>query len=152
LREDAARKVTMKRIAWVFALTMLGCGGAGMTDYKPVSERTKFDEEELLSASSAALEAKGYVAATDHDASSVTTREKEIAVSSVPKLSYKYTWEVTTKGGTLLIKATCTQNSSMSRTKFEDCGDDRPERLVKEQKEIRDDILKRVKGGSRVAP
>jgi hypothetical protein len=143
---------TMKRIIWVLGLLLVGCGGAGMTDYKPVTEKTKFDEEALLSASASALEARGYVASTDHDASSVTTREKEISVSSVPKLSYKYTWEVTTKGGTLTIKSTCTQNSSMKRTKFEDCGDERPERLIQEAKALKTDILKRAKGDSSVAP
>lgn len=142
----------MKRIGWVLSLLILGCGGAGMTDYKPVSEKTKFDEDALLGASASALEARGYVAATDHDSATVTTREKEVATSSVPALSYKYTWEISTKGGRLVIKSTCKQNSSMSRTKFSDCGDERPARLIAEQKALRTDILKRAKGDAGVAP
>ena len=52
----------------------------------------------------------------------------------MPRLSYKYTLKIVTAGGTLAISSTCKQNSSMAREKFEDCGDERPQRLREEQK------------------
>jgi hypothetical protein len=82
---------------------------------------------------------------TDPEKFSVETREKETAVSSVPRLSYKYSWKIVTSGGTLAISSSCTRNSSMAREKFESCGDERPKRLRDEQEELRSAILKRVK-------
>ena len=46
----------------------------------------------------------------------VETREKEVAVSSVPRLSYKYTWQIQTREGSQSIISTCKDNSSTDRT------------------------------------
>ena len=135
------------RSSLVWALLLCACG-AGMKSYQPVNEKTKLSEEDLFRASVNALEARDYVAISDSDRFYVETREKEVAVSSVPRLSYKYTWQIQTKDSTLNINATCKENSSTDRTKFEDCGDERPEKLLKEQKELREDILMRAKTAS----
>jgi len=136
-----------RRIHFVWALLLCACG-AGMTAYQPVNEKTKLSSDDLFSASVKALEARDYVATTEPDRYYIETREKEVAVSSVPRLSYKYTWQIQTKDSTLSITATCKENSSTERTKFEDCGDERPDRLIKEQKELHEDILKRAKTAS----
>ena len=122
-----------------------------MPAYQPVSEKTKLSEDDLFRASVNALEARDYVAISDSERFYVETREKEVAVSSVPRLSYKYTWQIQTKDSTLSITATCKENSSTDRTKFQDCGDERPEKLLKEQKELREDILMRARTASTAA-
>jgi hypothetical protein len=136
-----------RKSAWVLAFVLCGCG-AGMTSYQPVNEKTKLSEDDLFEASVDALEARDYVPILDRERYFVKTREKEIAVSSVPRLSYKYTWQIQTKDATLSISSTCKENSATARTTFEDCGEDRPERLVEEQKALREDILKRAKTAS----
>jgi hypothetical protein len=130
--------------AWILALALSGCG-ASMKSYQPVNEKTKHSEDDLYTASVAALEARDYVAIQDRERYLVETREKEVSVSSVPRLSYKYTWQIQTREGSLSIISTCKENSSTDRTKFEDCGDERPDKLVKEQEDIRQDILMRAK-------
>jgi hypothetical protein len=144
--------VMMERFLCVVALLALGCGGAGMTSYTPAKEKTKFSEDDLFTATVRALEAKGYTAIPDREQLVVKTREKEISVSSVPKLSYKYTWQIQTKGGTLAINSTCQENSAMSRTEFEDCGDDRPQRMVDEQQSLVAEILDEAKKVTAPAP
>jgi hypothetical protein len=132
--------------ALALPLALAACGG-GMASYKPVQEKTKFSEDDLFQAAVSVVESKGHPV-TDRDSTSYTikTREKEVSVSSVPRLSYKYQYTIVTKGGTLHISTTCTENSAMKRTEFEDCGDERPERLIKETDEIRAAILARAKG------
>ena len=128
------------------ALASTACAGADMEPYLPTAQKTKFAPDTLFAASTKALEDKGYVTTNaDPERYSVETREKETAVSSVPRLSYKYSWKIVTAGGTLAITSRCTQNSSMAREKFEDCGDERPKRLRDEQEELRSEILERAK-------
>jgi hypothetical protein len=128
------------------ALGSAACAGADMEPYLPTAQKTKFSPDTLFAASTKALEDKGYVTTNaDRERYSVETREKETAVSSVPRLSYKYSWKIVTAGGTLAISSSCKQNSSMAREKFEDCGDERPKRLRDEQEELRSEILERAK-------
>jgi hypothetical protein len=128
------------------ALACAACGGADMEPYLPTAQKTKFDPDTLFRASTKALESKGYITTNaDPERFSVETREKETAISSVPRLSYKYSWKIVTSGGTLAISSRCKQNSSMAREKFEDCGDERPKRLRDEQEELRSEILELAK-------
>ena len=131
----------------VWALALCACG-AGMKSYQPANEKTKYSEDDLFTASVNALEARDYVAIPDRERYAIETREKEVFVSSVPRLSYKYTFQIQTKGSTLSINTTCKQNSATARTEFSDCGEERPERLIKEQKLLQEDIMKRAKTAS----
>jgi len=117
-----------------------------MVSYTPVQEKTKLSSDALFQAASSVLEEKGHPI-TDRDSTTYTikTREKEIAVSTVPMLSYKYQYTVVTKDNTLTITTTCRQNSSMKRTEFEDCGDERPSRVVDETEKIKTAILDKAK-------
>jgi len=130
----------------MLAASVSACAGADMQPYLPTAQKTKYAPETLFAASRDALEDNGYITTNaDPEHFSVETREKETAVSSVPRLSYKYSWKVVTSGGTLAITSKCTKNSSMGREKFEDCGDERPKRLREEQEELREEILERAK-------
>jgi hypothetical protein len=133
------------------ALALCACG-ASMKSYQPVNEKTKLSEDDLFRASVSALEARDYIAISDRDRYFVETREKEVAVSSVPRLSYKYTWQIQTKDSTLSITSTCKENSSTQRTVFDDCGDERPEKLLEEQAELQRDIMERAKHASAPEP
>jgi hypothetical protein len=118
---------------------------AGMNNYQRVEEKTKYAPEDLLEVSVRAVEELGHPARrVDRETYQLETREKQIAVSSVPALSYKYSFRISTAGGKLSIDSTCTENSSLSREKFEDCGDERPDRVLKEQERLHKDILARA--------
>src|SRR5690349_18169804 len=109
------------------ALFAAACGGASMTTYTPVNQKTKYSEDSLFEASRKGAENLGYIAKTgDNSSHSLDTREKEVAVSSVPRLSYRYSFHIETAGGVLAITTTCTQNSATNEHKFDDCGSDRP--------------------------
>jgi len=117
-----------------------------MVSYKPVNEKTKLDSDSLFQAATNVLEEKGFFI-TDRDPGNyiIKTREKEVAVSSVPRLSYKYEYTVTTQNSTLSITTTCKQNSEMKRTEFDDCGDERPEKVVEETEQLKTAILTKAK-------
>ena len=128
--------------AIALALAIFGCAGAGMEAYTPTNTKTKHSEDVLLEASTRAVEKLDHMVANrNRDAYTLETREREVAVSSVPKLSYKYSFQIFTKGGVLRIQSTCVENSSMERTEFEDCGEDRPEKVNQEQQALEKKIL-----------
>jgi hypothetical protein len=135
-----------------FALLVAGCASAGMRNYTPVSEKTSYPPEDLLYAARAELDASGHdVVRMEPGEFWLQTREQEVAVSSVPRMSYKYAFKVTTAGGTLSISASCKQNSSTDRTKFEECGKERPKAVIEEQKRLKDAILTRAKSEEKEA-
>jgi hypothetical protein len=73
------------------------------------------------------------------------TRERQVATSSIPRLSYKFSFHVETSGGMLVIKANCVKNSTTSEAEFSDCGDDRPAKVVELQAALRKQTLERAK-------
>jgi len=128
------------------AFLLVGCGGANMKSYTPISEKTKYPPETLFAAARRALEAGGHdVIRSDPETYTLLTKEKEYYVSSVPRLSYKYAWTIVTADGKLSITVSCKQNSSMERKAYEDCGDERPARVIDEQDDLRKAILQRAK-------
>lgn len=136
----------MNHLSRTFALSALvyltGCGTAGMTTYAPVQQKTKYSADALHIAARDAIDQLGYQpAGGDASAHVIETREKQVATSSIPRLSYKYSFKIETSNGILEISATCVQNSATSETTFKDCGDDRPQRVVNEQKKLAKRIL-----------
>jgi len=139
--------VTSRKTHLALALALLAAAcGPSMVSYKPVNEKTKLDSDSLFQAATNVLEEKGFFI-TDRDPGNyiIKTREKEVAVSSVPRLSYKYEYTVTTQNSTLSITTTCKQNSEMKRTEFDDCGDERPEKVVEETEQLKTAILTKAK-------
>ena len=127
------------------ALSSVACSPSGMRAYTPVEEKTKFSGEALHLATRKTFEMSEHpIVLNDPGSGTITTRLKEIATSSVPRLSYRYSYKVGTQGGVLTIDTTCTQNSTMAPTEFTDCGADRPGRIGLEQTTLRDKILKRA--------
>ncbi len=133
------------RLVLLASLLVFGCASESMLAYSPVKEKTKLSEDVLFTATRRSLDANRFIAIESSEPFTLTTREKEVFISSVPRLAYRYTFIVTTQGGTLSIRASCVQNSAMSREKYEDCGEERPERVIREQKALHADILKRAK-------
>jgi hypothetical protein len=136
----------MNHLSRTFALCALtyltGCGTAGMTTYTPVHQKTKYSADSLHIAARDAIDQLGYQpAGGDAGAHVIETREKQVATSSIPRLSYKYSFKIETENGVLEISATCVQNSASSESTFKDCGDDRPQRVVNEQKKLAKRIL-----------
>ncbi|HVW29917.1 MAG TPA: hypothetical protein VHC69_31355 [Polyangiaceae bacterium] len=135
------------------ALAFAGaCSTAHMTTYTPVDEKTKYSEDVLLSAAKDAAEELGFRVVAGEGSSTFDTREKEVATSSIPRLSYKYTFHVDTTHGELLIQATCIQNSTTNESEFKDCGDDRPERVVMLQAQLHKKTLEHAKTEQARAP
>lgn len=117
-----------------------------MDAYTPVKEKTRYDADQLLSAAEQSMRDLGYrTVKLDRSSHRVSTREKEVGYSSVPRLSYKYSFQVETTGGQLVIEADCKMNSAMSREKFSDCGDERPDRVLDELAALRKAILEEAK-------
>jgi hypothetical protein len=133
-------------------VVVVACSTANMTTYAAVDERTKFSEDTLYRAARDAAEELGLAVTAGEGSATFDTREKEVATSGVPRLSYKFTFHVETTGGNLVIRATCMKNSSMSEDSFSDCGDDRPERVVKLQAALRKRTLERAKTDESKSP
>lgn len=136
----------MKYLSRSFAMCLLAsvaaCGGAGMSSYTPVHQKTKYSADSLHIAARDAIDQLGYApAGGDAGAHVIETREKQIAVSSIPRLSYKYSFHIDTANGVLEVNTTCVENSATSESTFKDCGDDRPQRVINEQKKLVKRIL-----------
>jgi hypothetical protein len=123
----------------------VACSTANMTSYTPVEEKTKYKEDTLFRSARDAAEELGFVVTAGEGSATFDTREKEVATSSIPRLSYKYTFHVETQGGVLSIKATCSKNSTTNEGEFKDCGDDRPKRVVDLQEKLHKLTLARAK-------
>lgn len=133
-------------LALLAAVLIGACTTSDMQAYTPVKEKTGHSEQNLRDAAFQALEAQGYSAfSSDAQPTVLETREKEVFVSSVPRLAYRYTFRVDTKGGVLSIETTCKKNSAMERQEYEECGEERPKRVMDEQQKLRDGILERAK-------
>jgi hypothetical protein len=140
-------------VAFASAVTFAGaCSTANMTTYAPVDEKTKYSDDVLLSAAKGAAEELGFRVVAGEGSSTFDTREKEVATSSIPRLSYKYTFHVETTHGNLLIQTTCIANSTTAESDFKDCGDDRPARVVQLQAALRKRTLERAKTEQSRAP
>lgn len=133
----------LPRTTALFALVFAaGCGGAGMNTYTPVHQKTKYSADSLHIAARDAIDQLGYQpAGGDNEAHVIETREKQVAVSSIPRLSYKYAFKIETTNGVLEINASCVENSATNENSFKDCGDDRPQRVINEQKKLVKRIL-----------
>jgi hypothetical protein len=121
------------------------CTTANMTDYTPVNEKTKFSEDVLYRAARDTAEHLDLRVQAGDNGTSFDTREKQIATSSIPRLSYKFSFHVETTDGMLVIKANCVKNSTTSEAEFSDCGDDRPAKVVELQAALRKQTLERAK-------
>jgi hypothetical protein len=136
---------TVAGFALAAMLVVGACSTANMTTYAPIDEKTKFSEDTLYRAARDAAEELGFAVTAGENSSTFDTREKQVATSSVPRLSYKYTFHVETTGGNLVIQSSCKSNSSMSEDTFSSCGDDRPAQVVKLQAALRKRTLERAK-------
>jgi hypothetical protein len=139
--EGEASAMKQRSMAFFVLVSVVGCGGAGMNTYTPVHQKTKYSADSLHIAARDAIDQLGYQpAGGDEGAHVIETREKQVAVSSIPRLSYKYAFKIETTNGVLEINSTCVENSATSENSFKDCGDDRPQRVINEQKKL----LKRI--------
>jgi len=119
-----------------------GCGGVEKEAYTPVQEKTKLEESTLLQASVRALEEMDYeIGLEDTEAYMVRSRMREVSVSSVPKLSYRYYFTIKTAEGTLGISVSCEENSALDKKKFESCGDEVPSQIVEDQRQLHGKII-----------
>lgn len=119
------------------ALLVAACGGAHMTGYTPVNQKTKYSADQLYAAARLSVEALGLKLQTaDGVEHTVDTREREVAISSIPRLSYRYSFHIETKGGILAIQARCQENSASKEGEYKDCGTDRPRQVIDEQDAI----------------
>jgi hypothetical protein len=123
----------------------VACSTANMTSYTPVEEKTKYKEDTLFRSARDAAEELGFVVTAGEGSATFDTREKQVATSSIPRLSYKYTFHVETAGGVLSIKTTCSKNSTTNESEFKDCGDDRPKRVIEFQEKLHKLTLARAK-------
>lgn len=126
----------------VLTAMLAACAG---TKYKPVEAKTKYSEDILFDAARRSLEDADLVVINrNRDEYTMETRVREVATSSIPKLSYRYHYTVSTKEGVLNIAAECEENSALARTKFEKCSS-YPSELLAELSQLKDDILERAK-------
>lgn len=132
----------IRHVMLLIGVLAAACSGANMKTYSAVDEKTDYDEDQLFGAATRAIDKLDYrPVGTDREGHTVSTREKEVGYSSVPRLFYRYSFEINTEGGRLRITAHCTMNSATDREGFEECGDERPKQVIEKQRELSDTIL-----------
>jgi hypothetical protein len=129
----------MSRWLLVLAALLAACGGPPMAPYSPVQKETNVSPQKLYAAAEGALLDQGYlIAKRDPDGLRLETEKRALLGSEITKDKYEYVWIVETAGGTLKIRLECRLSSERAG---EECGDERPEKLVKQQQRLVDQIL-----------
>jgi hypothetical protein len=128
----------LARLAFVVGL-LAGCTGPNTAPYTPVEKKTDHSAETLYQAAEGALLDAGYLIETrDPQGFKLKTQERTLLGSEIKKDKYKYVWVVETGGGKLAIRMECSREAGEER---EDCGAERPEKLVNEQDKLVTAIL-----------
>jgi hypothetical protein len=126
------------------ALLLAGCGGPTLVAYQPVEQKTELAPEKLYAAAEGVLLDHGYnIKTRDAAAFRLETEERRIAGSDIKQDKYHYVWIVEAGSGALKIRIDCKRTSGADS---EDCGSERPEKLVKEQDKLVQEILREAGG------
>ncbi|MCA9598352.1 MAG: hypothetical protein KC776_33800 [Myxococcales bacterium] len=136
----------MRRVgsALVFSLVLAACTGPKMAPYSPTDRSTELSSEKLLPAAEGTLLDRGYLIDEKDEASGkIVTKERTLLGSQIAQEKFKYLWTVETSGGHLKIQIGCRKSNA---DEIVSCGDEVPEKLVKEQKEIVEQILTEAGG------
>jgi hypothetical protein len=121
------------------AFILAGCTGPAMAPYSPAERRTELAPEKLYAAAEGALLDGGYlIKERDPAGHRLETEPRTLLGSEIDKDKYRYWWIVETGGGTLKLRLSC---QHVEGDETEDCGDERPEKLVREQDELLDAIV-----------
>ncbi len=116
-----------------------------MAPYTPLDQSTELDKGKLLEAAEGTLLDRGYlVADKDAAAGKIVTKERTMLGSQIAQEKFKYVWTVEVGGGHVKIQIGCKQAKA---EEISSCGDEVPEKLVKEQQEIADQIVREAEGG-----
>ncbi len=128
------------------ALLVLGaCTGPRLAPYSPIDQKTDVDSKKLYDAAEGMLLDSGFLIETRDEAGlKLTTQPRTMLGSAIANDKYKYVFVVETSGGKLSIQLKCKAASASGAT--EDCGEEVPEKLVKDQRKLADSILEEAKG------
>jgi hypothetical protein len=134
----------VSKITLALAAMVVACGGQPMAPYSPVEKNTDLSPRTLYAAAEGTLLDQGYlIARRDPERLRLETQKRTLLGSEIRKDKFEYVWIVETAGGTLRIRLECQRTSG---AQSEDCGDERPERLVKQQNQLVDLILAEARG------
>jgi hypothetical protein len=134
----------MSRALLALAAIVAACGGQPMAPYSPAEKRTELSAQKLYSAAEGALLDQGNsIAKADPQNFRLETKKRALLGSEISKHKYEYVWIVETAGGTIRIRLECRSGTASGG---EDCGDERPEKLVKQQARLLDQILTEAGG------
>jgi hypothetical protein len=129
---------------WTLLLLAGGCGGPSMAPYSPVEHKTELAPQKLYAAAEGVLLDHGYnIAKREPAGFRLETEERRIAGSEIKKDKYHYVWIVEASGGALKIRIDCKRTSGADS---EDCGSERPAKLVSEQDKLVTEILREAGG------
>lgn len=131
----------MKRcVAWVpLSFALAACGGPPMAAYSPGEKNSDLPADKLYAAAEGALLDHGYlIEKRDPSGFRLETQKRTMAGSEIKQDKYEYSWIVETGGGKLKIRLECRRASGADS---EDCGAERPEKLVKQQEQLIEEIL-----------
>lgn len=134
----------VRRLLLSFAVVAVACGGQSMTAYAPLERTTEVAPEKLLPAAEGTLLDRGYLIERK-DQTEIQTKPRTLLGSEIAKDKYRYVWTVNASQGRLRIELDCKTGDEAAPTS---CSDkEAPEKLVKEQQEIVEQILREAGGG-----
>lgn len=128
----------------VSALTLVDCNRPVFVPYAPLEQKTELDEKKLYAATEGALLDRGYLfQKRDEVALRLVTKPRTITgAEGDPR--YKYVWIVDTAGGTLKLRLMCQESRPDAEPRS--CGDETPEKILKEQRAIADQAIAEARG------
>lgn len=126
------------------AIALLDCDRPVYVRYAPLEQKTEIEEKKLYAAAEGALLDRGYLfQRRDAEKLHMVTKPR-ILTGSESEARFKYVWLVDTAGGVLKIELKCQETKPEAEPVS--CGEETPEKIVKEQRAIADKALAEARG------
>ncbi len=126
----------------LFAL--VDCARPVFVKYVPLEQKTELDEKKLYAATEGALLDRGYLFQTRDEATHHLVTRPRLLTGGEGEAEFKYVWIADTAGGTLKLNLRCQKTGGPAEPVS--CGEETPEKIMKEQRAIADQALKEARG------
>jgi hypothetical protein len=132
-------------LLFVSAWALLACGGPTMAPYSPGQRDSSASGQALFEAAEGTLLDHGYLIGDKEAGKKLVTKERTLLGGPVEQDEFKYTFTVEVGGGKVKMSLGCTVGTKGGD--FVPCGEDAPEKLIREQSQMLDQITREAEGG-----
>lgn len=125
-------------------VVLVDCERPVYVKYAPLERKTELDAKTLFAATEGALLDRGYLFQRRDEAAHQLLTKPRVLTGGEGDPEFKYVWLADTAGGTLRLRVMCQENRPEAEPVS--CGEQTPEKIMKEQHAIAEQALKEARG------